>query len=157
MRRWLIRGWWILTGVMMLMLIPGVALADNCSAGNMRDCANSAAAAAAIAAAAGAIAAGGFFSGSGNSTQQGPNDPKGGVSDPLQDLMKDVFDAANPPEPGVFDEIWDEIQDFVRAQVEGFQDFVDEVEDVGEDIRHDIDRWIDDALAARVPHSEPIR
>jgi len=45
MRRWLIRGWFFVTGVVVFMLIPGVALADNCSGGGMRDCADSAAAA----------------------------------------------------------------------------------------------------------------
>lgn len=143
MRRWLIRCWFVLTAVMVLMLIPGVALADNCSDGGLLDCWDSAGAAAAAAAAAAAVAAGGFFSGSGSSTQQGPNDPRGGVSDPLRDLLNDLNTAPSPPPgPGVMETIYDEIKDFVRAQTEGFSDFVEGVKDVGEEVRHDIAKEI---------------
>ena len=140
MRRWVIRGWFVLTAVMVLMLIPSVALADNCSGGTILDCWGTALAATLGATAVGGAAA--FYSG-GNTTQQGPNDPEGGEFDPLPDLMKDVNtvnDVVNPPppEPSVADQIWKEVKDFVRAQKEGLSDFRKDVEDVGKDMRREL-------------------
>ncbi|MCA1736855.1 MAG: hypothetical protein LC739_12340, partial [Actinobacteria bacterium] len=83
------------------------------------------------------------FPTAGDSSQRGPNDPRGGASDPLRDLMNDLDNAdrvanAPLPEPGLMETIYDERKDFVRAQREGFRDFVEGVEDVGEEMRHNI-------------------
>ena len=144
MRRWLTRGWLVLTGVTLLMLIPGVALADNCAGGGLSDCANSAAAAAKIAtgvgvaAAGGILLAGGSSSGNGNGNGNGSGSGGGETSQPGYDRSGDTSGGANPPEPTVFDQIWKEVKDFVRAQEEGLKDFRKDVEDVGKDIRHEV-------------------
>ncbi|MDP3983392.1 MAG: hypothetical protein Q8Q52_00100, partial [Acidimicrobiia bacterium] len=45
------------------------------------------------------------------------------------------------PEPDVMESIYDEIKDFVRAQVEGFSDFVNDVRhDIAEPLRRSIKR-----------------
>ena len=156
MRTWLIRVWQISALVIALMLIPGVALADNCSGGGL-GCWGSVAGAAASAAAAGAVAAaaaGWFFGGNpshpsgrffagGDQTGVGPNDPQGGRGDSLGDLLDDITAAGAvgnppPPQPTVFEAVYDELRDFVRAQKEGWQDFWDGVEEVGEDMREEI-------------------
>ncbi|MCA1735477.1 MAG: hypothetical protein LC739_04995 [Actinobacteria bacterium] len=146
MRRWLIRGWLVLIGVTLLMLIPGVALADNCAGGGLSDCANSAAAAAKIAAGVGAAAAGGILlaggssSGSGSGSGNGTSSGSGGgdASQAGEDVTRGTHEGANPPEPSVSDQIWKEIKDFVRAQKEGISDFVEGVKDVGEEMKHEL-------------------
>ena len=138
MRRWLIRGWLTLAGVMLLMLIPGVALADNCAGGGLSDCADSAAAAAKIAAGVGAAAAGGILLAGGSSSGNGNGSGGGDTSQPGYDRSGDTSGGANPPEPTVSDQIWKEIKNFYRAQEEGLKDFRKDVEDVGKDMRHEL-------------------
>ena len=142
MRRWLIRGWLTLSGVTLLMLIPGVALADNCAGGGLSDCADSAAAAAKIAAGVGAAAAGGILlaggSSSGSGSGNGNGSGGGDTSQPGYDRSGNTSDGANPPEPTVSGQIWKEIKNFYRAQEEGLKDFRKDVEDVGKDMRHEL-------------------
>jgi hypothetical protein len=148
MRRWFTRGWLILTGVTLLMLIPGVALADNCAGGGLSDCADSAAAAAKIAAGVGVAAAGGILlaggssSGNGNGSGGGSGTGGGDAAQPGEDISRGTHQGANPPEPTVSDQIWKEIKDFYRAQEEGLKDFRKDVEDVGKDMRHELAKEI---------------
>jgi hypothetical protein len=131
-----------LTGVTLLMMIPGVALADNCAGGGLSDCADSAAAAAKIAAGVGAAAAGGILlaggSSSGSGNGEGSGSGGGDASQQGEDVTRGTHEGANPPEPTVSDQIWKEIKDFYRAQEEGLKDFRKDVEDVGRDMRHEL-------------------
>ncbi|MCA1737251.1 MAG: hypothetical protein LC739_14470, partial [Actinobacteria bacterium] len=96
MRRWAVRGSLVLIGVFGLMLMPSVALADNCSGGRLLDCWGSASRGGGRR----GTCRGRLFPTAGDSSQRGPNDPRGGASDPLRDLMNDLDNAdrvANAP------------------------------------------------------------